>query len=446
MNRIALRLFAVFTALGGLFTLPASGAPVGETGDGTPAWALESTCTYRQDGQGWVVTIHTEGQQPVSSHVSQNPSAWCTLDGSPTPPPPVVSPPSPPLPPPPPPPAPTPSPPPPPPSSQFPPDCALTIQAGLPAQTFDTMLRSRAMAGEENLKVCLSSGVHETEGIGDYDLVPPRGFRLGRGWKFIGAGVDQTVLRLTNVFQQGTLGVTNGLIGSHSDNSSDVEIAHMWLDGNYPPLKGLANQRGTSAINVVGIWFPTNEGRVWVHDIKVSGLAGEWYESWAVHIGKVHLEDPIRAKGIVIERVQTLGPFRGPIGGSIGCFHCEDSVIRHSIAERVPGGFSGFSMQRVTFHDNVARDVESGIGADSLKNFDVVITRNTIDASSYGVMVGGGDVYDRFVITDNVIRTDNRGVLFNGNVTNSVVRGNYIDAPIPFSELNEGNSGNTYVH
>jgi hypothetical protein len=61
-------------------------------------------------------------------------------------------------------------------------------------------------------------------------------------------------------------------------------------------------------------------------------------------------------------------------------------------------------------------------------------------------MVGGGDVYDRFVITDNIIRTDNRGILFNGNVTNSVVRGNTIDAPIPFSELNEGNSGNTYVH
>src|SRR6476660_6295047 len=132
---------------------------------------------------------------------------------------------------------------------------------GSSAAKFDFILRTIAEGqrptwgtqtniAPQNLIVCLSSGTFQTNGRYDWRVHVghaqniPLGFTVEKNWKIHGRGVDKTKLQLIGVVQDQFVdkngdsfsGGSNVVIGTHSEDSSGVEISDLNIDANHDRL------------------------------------------------------------------------------------------------------------------------------------------------------------------------------------------------------------------
>ena len=331
---------------------------------------------------------------------------------------------------------------------------ARDARNGSTAANFDRILRcysegctdaadpKRSVARTENLIVCLGPGKFETKG--QYDFLinaphrQPEGFTIGKGWKIHGAGIDRTTVQLIaylpvtasdnpqNVPAGSGLGV---VFATNSDNASGIEISGLTVDANYPALKAASARAGIKALNLEGIRLRSDRGGHWIHDVKVVHTAGEFAEAFPVEIVSVNLKNtPGENHGNLIERVM-LSDFGG---GKCTAIAVANAVaeVRNNVVEGLQIGYGGWVMGPVWFHDNVAVGTEYGFNIDSLANRGVRIEQNQIiHPRSYGIVIGGDGTYADFKISGNTIQIDKSrviGLVFQGNVTGAVVRGNSI--------------------
>ena len=328
---------------------------------------------------------------------------------------------------------------------------------GSSAEKFDRILRcyaegcsgpapGKSVAKTENLIVCLGPGTFRTRGTYDFMVNLPHrteeGFTLGKGWKIHGSGEDKTTVQLNAYLpiravpnpQNLPVGSGAGVVFStNSDDASGIEISDLTVDANYPALKAQAAREGIRALNLEAIHLRSDQGRNWIHDIKVVHAAGEVgnlnirWEAFPILIYSVRANStPRDSSGNVIERVKM---------SSYGGGECTAVAIANAVAEvrqnKVEGyqiGYGGWILGPAWFHDNVAIGTEYGFNIDSLANQGVRIERNQIiHPRKYGIVIGGSGTYSGFLIADNTVRIRQPGAIglvFRGNVRDTVVQGN----------------------
>ena len=329
---------------------------------------------------------------------------------------------------------------------------------GSTAEEFDHILRCYSegcqLPGEkpieptENLIVCLGPGTFSTKGTYDYVINVPhtsgQGFTVGKGWKIHGAGVDRTTVKLTAFLplhehqppQNAPVNAGLGLVfGTNSDQASGIEISDLTVDANYPELKRQATSASIKALNLEAIHLRSDKGGHWIHDVRIINTAGEIgaidgrWETFPVWVASMRNRfDSQEDSGNIIERVH-MSDFGGgactaiAMAGVIG-------EVRNNTVEGYGIAYGGWSMGPVWFHDNIAVNTEYGFNIDSLRNEGVRIERNRIiHPRKYGIVIGGGGTYTNFRILENTIEINKSGVIgviFQGNVTGTVFRGNSI--------------------
>jgi hypothetical protein len=333
---------------------------------------------------------------------------------------------------------------------------------GSTAQKFDTLLRSRSESGVTNLVVCIGPGTFQTEGVYDYvigvgHLNKTRfgGFTANRGWKIHGSRIDQTVLRLTNLYLDPSTGkyLVGRIISTYDHDSHGVEVSDLTLDDNYPALK----PQYKADLQLEAVSLRSTLGQHWIHDIHVMNAAGEWTEAFPVEISSP-AKTSIESTGNIVEHV-TMDHWASGKCTAIAIANAVtevryNTVVGHQIA------YGGWQMSDVHFHDDYAIDTVYGFNIDSLDNRGVLINHNQIiHPQSYGLVVGGTGQYLNFSISDNTITLASPnplntvyGLVFQGNVTGAHVIGNRIigdQAPLlarAFALYEKGpqNSGNVF--
>lgn len=305
---------------------------------------------------------------------------------------------------------------------------------GSTAEKFDTILRARSEANQQNLIVCIGPGSYETEGTYDFVVNLPhktaRGFTLNKSWKIHGAGVDRTILKLINFFPDppgGKKGTGVGVVFStHDDGASGIEVSDLSIDDNYSELKTKAQQQGIGALNLNAINLRSDQGGHWIHRVSVSHSSGEISEIFPVWIYSVNTKSPDVNTGNIIENV-TISGWGGGKCTAIAVAAATAEVRNNSVAD-YQIGYGGWSMGKTSFHDNIATNTTYGFNIDSLENDGVIITHNQIiHPREYGIVVGGGGHYANFEITDNTFQINSRSVpaiLLQGNVTNARIERN----------------------
>jgi hypothetical protein len=235
------------------------------------------------------------------------------------------------------------------------------------------------------------------------------------------------------------------VIGTHSTQSSGIEISDLTIDANHDRL----TSSGGVPLNLEGIKLRSDQGGHWIHNVNVIGGSGDVgaldivFETFAVHIwGNAQSFDPQENTGSIIEHVTVSKPGHAVINGSPEGGAIDGIVINNAVAEirdnLVDGygiGYSGWSMGPVNFHDNIARNVVYGFNLDSFSNSGVIVKNNQfIHPSSYGIVIGGGGPSMPFAngsITGNTIkmnRSNTIAVVLRGQVESSVFSGNTITA------------------
>jgi hypothetical protein len=223
------------------------------------------------------------------------------------------------------------------------------------------------------------------------------------------------------------------VFSTNSDAASGIEISDLTIDANYPKLKAQAKQEGIKALNLEAIHLRSNEGGHWIHHVnvintsgEVGGMAGK-FETFPVWIVSMQPNSsPSQNHGSIIENV-TMSQFHGGLCTAIAVANAVAEVRNNSV-DGYQIGYGGWSMGQVWFHDNVAIGGEYGFNIDSLNNDGVRIESNQIIApKKFGFVIGGGGTYTNFRIANNTVQIKDGGVsgiLFQGNVTKSVVIGN----------------------
>jgi hypothetical protein len=328
---------------------------------------------------------------------------------------------------------------------------------GSTAAAFDTILRCysegctdtanprKSAARTENLIVCLGPGTFLTLGNYDYILGVPHtnaaGFTVGKGWKIHGAGEDKTTVKLSayvpNTEARNPLhfpvDTGTGLVFStNTDGASGVEISDLTIDANYPELKSRARQNGIKALTLEAVHLRSDQGGHWIHNISVINTAGEIggihirWEAFPVWIVSVNNSSPGENRGNRIENVTMTQSF-----GETGCAIAVANAlveVRHNIVNGYPIGYGGWKMAEVYFHDNTAIDTEYGFNVDSADNRGVRIESNhIIHPKKFGIVVGGDAAFTNFKIVNNTVQIHKSGItglIFRGNVTDSVIAGN----------------------
>jgi hypothetical protein len=339
---------------------------------------------------------------------------------------------------------------------------------GTTAEKFDTILRSIAEGqnptwgvqkniAAENLVVCLASGTFQTEGQYDWTTGvghsqgSVRGFTVRKNWKIHGRGVDQTKLQLASyltdqfVVPNGTpiSGGRNVVIGTHSEDSSAIEISDLTVDANHDHL----TVPGGFPLNLEGIVLRTQQGGHWIHNVNVIGGSGDvgflsvLFETFAIHLwGTANPLDPLQNVNNIIENVNVGNPGRptvsgSPAGGAMDGIVVNNAVaeVRNNVVDGYQVGYGGWAMGPVKFHDNIARNIAYGFNADSFTNSGVVLQSNQfIGPSSYGVVIGGGNPgvsFSNWTLVNNTIQLSNSGsvaFVLRGQVENSTFARNTI--------------------
>ena len=309
---------------------------------------------------------------------------------------------------------------------------------GSTAEKFDGILRSRSEANQQNLIVCIGPGTYQTEGTYDFIVNLPhktaRGFTLNKNWKIHGAGVDRTILKLIDFVPNpsgGNKGTGVGVVFStFGDGASGIEISDLSIDDNYSELKTKAQQQGIKALNLNAINLRSDQGGHWIHRIKVSHSSGEINETFPVWIYSVNTKSPYVNTGNIIENVTISGWGGGKCTAIAVAAATAD--VRNNSVEDYQIGYGGWSMGKMSFHDNIARNTAYGFNVDSLENESVIIKNNQIiHPKEYGIVIGGGGHYSNFEITDNTFQINSPSVpavLLQGNVTNAHIERNTIVA------------------
>lgn len=339
---------------------------------------------------------------------------------------------------------------------------------GSSAEKFDTILRTisegqrptwgtQSNIAPENLIVCLSSGTFQTNGQYDWKLNightqgVERGFTVEKNWKIHGRGPDHSTLQLASflpdqfVDQSGAplSGGRNVVIGTHSPQSSGVEISDLTIDANHDRL----TSPGGLPLNLEGIILRSDQGGHWIHNVTVTGASGDVgfinvvFETFAVQIwGNSQPMDPQQNTGSIIEKVSVIHPGSPTISGSSPGGAIDGIVVNNAVAEIrnnvVDGytlGYGGWAMGAANFHDNIARNVAYGFNNDSFNNSGVILQSNQIiHPAFFGIVIGGGGpnvTFSNWSITGNTIEMKADGsiaLLLRGQVQNSVFSGNTI--------------------
>jgi hypothetical protein len=330
---------------------------------------------------------------------------------------------------------------------------------GSTAEKFDSILRARSEANQQNLIVCIGPGTFQTEGT--YDFIvnvahkTARGFTINKNWKIHGAGIDRTILKLVNFFPNppnGARGTGVGVVlSTHDDSASGIEISDLSIDDNYPELKAMARQQGIGALNLNAIHLRADQGGHWIHRISVTHPSGEINETFPVWIFSVNTKSPYVNTGNIIENV-TMSGWGGGKCTAIAVA-AATAEVRNNTVDSYQIGYGGWSLGKTSFHDNVATNTAYGFNIDSLENDGVVIRNNRIvHPKEYGIVIGGGGRYANIEITDNTIQINSKsvpGILLQGNVTDARIERNTFIADPPVTRnlravvtKGRGNQGN----
>jgi hypothetical protein len=331
---------------------------------------------------------------------------------------------------------------------------------GSTAEKFDSILRSRSEANQQNLIVCIGPGTYQTEGTYDFIINLPhktaRGFTLNKNWKVHGAGVDRTILKLINFLPDppgGNKGTGVGVVlSTYGDGVSGIEISDLSIDDNYSELKTKAQQQGIKALNLNAINLRSDQGGHWIHRISVSHSSGEINETFPVWIYSVNTKSPYVNTGNIIENV-TISKWGGGKCTAIAVA-AATAEVRNNSVEDYQIGYGGWSMGKMSFHDNIARNTAYGFNVDSLENESVIIKNNQIiHPREYGIVIGGGGHYSNFEITGNTFQINSPSVpaiVLQGNVTNARIESNTFIADFggyrnikTIVTKGRGNQGNT---
>lgn len=331
---------------------------------------------------------------------------------------------------------------------------------GSAAASFDSVLRclsegcpaspgEKAVPKTEKLIVCIGPGVFQSKGRHDFLMGVPRtsqeGFTVGKEWRIHGSGVAKTTIQLIDYRRSAEAkdpetypaDTAHGVVfNTNSDDASGVELSDLTIDANYPQLKAQARAQGVNALNLEAIHLRSNEGGHWIHHVNVINTVGEVggmnvkYETFPVWVDSVPSSDPTRSHGNLVEHV-TMSQWHGGLCTAIAVSNALVEV-RNNYVEGYHIGYGGWGMGPVWFHDNVADRTDYGFNIDSLNNDGVKIESNQIIApKKYALVVGGSAVYTRFRIFRNTIQIKDGGVtgiLFQGNVTKSIIEDNTITA------------------
>ena len=282
---------------------------------------------------------------------------------------------------------------------------------GTTADKFDAILRTISEGqhptwgtqkdiAPQNLIVCLSSGTFHTNG--QYDWTQhlghtqrsQQGFTVGKNWKIHGRGVGRTTLQLAGYVQDQFVdkngssftGGRNVVIGTHSEDSSGIEVSDLTIDINHDRL----TSPGGLPLNVAGIVLRSIEGNHWIHDVNMIGGAGDVgfkniiYENFAVQIwGSDPTPGSHQSAHNLIEGVNVTKPGRPIVSGSSPggamdgiVVNNAEAEIRNNLVEGYIIAYGGWVMDQVWFHDNISRDSIYGFNADSLTNNNVILESN----------------------------------------------------------------------
>ena len=338
---------------------------------------------------------------------------------------------------------------------------------GTSTDKFDAILRTIAEGqrptwgtqtniAPQNLIVCLASGTFHTNGQYDWLIDvghtagSPFGFTVEKNWKIHGRGVNHTKLQLAGyvpdqyVDSNGSPfnGGRNVVIGTHSDESSGVEISDLTVDANHDHL----TPSGGTPLNLEGIVLRSIAGNHWIHNVKVVGGSGDAgfrsvnYETFAVQIwGSSQTIDAQQSGTNLIENVNVTQPGRpmtsgSPAGGAMDGIVLNNATgeVRNNVVEGYAIAYGGWAMGNVWFHDNISRNSIYGFNADSYTNDSVVLQSNQfIHPAAYGMVIGGGTKFANWNVSNNTIQmnaTGSFGIVLRGQVQSSVFTQNTIQS------------------
>jgi hypothetical protein len=339
---------------------------------------------------------------------------------------------------------------------------------GTTAQKFDTILRTIAEGqhptwgvqqniAPENLIVCLGSGTFQTEG--QFDQVinlghtqgTERGFTAEKNWKIHGRGTNRTTLQLASFVPENFVdsngspftGGSNVVIGTHSDDSSGIELSDLTIDANHDQLAGASGL----PLNLAAIVLRSREGGHRIHNINVISASGDAgfrniiYETFAVQIwGSSPIPNPQVSAGNLIENISVSKPGHtltpgSPPGGTMDGIIINNArgEIRNNVVAGYFIAYGGFSLDRVWFHDNIAQDCSYGFNMDAFSNHGIIIQSNQfIHPIRYGIVMGSpvpGDTFDKWQVLNNTLQLNaagSIGIVLRGQVQNSAFAGNTI--------------------
>jgi hypothetical protein len=339
---------------------------------------------------------------------------------------------------------------------------------GTSADKFDTILRTISEGQQptwgtqkniapQNLIVCLAGTTFQTNGQFDWVVNvghsqgTPRGFTVEKNWKIHGRGVSHTRLQLVDYLQEQYLnpdgsafnGGRNLVIGTHSVQSSGVEISDMTVDANHDQL----TPAGGAPLNLEGIILRSDDGNDWLHNINIVGTSGDAgfrnidYEVFAVRIWGNN-EQQLQSKGNLIEDVTVANAGRPMTSGSPPGGVMDGIVVSNAVAEvrsnTVHGyyiAYGGWAMGNVWFHDNISQDSSYGFNADSFSNNGILVQNNQfIHSSKYAMVIGGFNNSQTFTdwnVSGNSIKMNTSGsigIVLHGQVRNSLFTQNTIQS------------------
>jgi hypothetical protein len=235
--------------------------------------------------------------------------------------------------------------------------------------------------------------------VGHLDKTNPAGFTVNRGWRVHGTAMDKTVLRLSDLYVNPSTprSVLGLIIGTYDLDSFGVELSDLSLDDNYPALKG----RYKVDLQLQAVFLQSNRGQHWIHNVHVMNSAGEVAEDFPVEIGS-QSQNPLDSDGNIVEYV-TMDHWFGGECTAIAIANAS-AEVRYNTVTGYWGGYGGWHMSNVNFHNNYAIQTVYGFNIDSLENNGVVISNNQIvHPRAYGVVIGGIGQFRNFYITKNTI-------------------------------------------
>ncbi|PYP84760.1 MAG: hypothetical protein DMG65_21920 [Candidatus Angelobacter sp. Gp1-AA117] len=331
---------------------------------------------------------------------------------------------------------------------------------GSTPQKFDTVLRARSEAKQQNLIVCIGPGTFKTEGNFDFATNMPRpiarGFSINKNWKIHGAGMDKTILQLVTFIPNSLnmpAGTATGVVFStHDDGSSGIEISDLTIDNNYSELKAAATRQGITALNLDAMHLRSDQGGHWVHRVNIVNSAGEINETFPVQIFSV--SPRVRSENDIVEYV-TMSGWGAGVCAAIALANATGEV-RYNVVRDYEKAYGVWAADSISFHDNYAINNQGyGFNIDSLDNSRITIEFNqVIHPKLYAMVLGGKGKFADFQVNYNTIVLNSNsamGIILQGNVTNAHITGNSIttDHPSPRNIQamvirNSGNQNNTY--